>query len=313
MVNTAVASHGIGCVLVEIYVGDISSQAGIDAIVNPTSRLLLPGEGVSKAIFARAGKDELSTACSILGPLETSGAVITPGYKLQVPNIIHCHGPKYSDYNSVDTLESTYWNVFELAEAQKISSLAIPAISAGAFGVPIEVSARTAVESIKAFSPLFSSIRNIRLVLFDQAAAAIYAKELCKPIDLPEKLVSINSLDASYSPEEFNLIKRGYLGDQDSKWFFYFESPWLCVYRGNRKYGRCYYWLRFSIKGSKVVIDELLADPESPWIGEEGRKLIQYLLEDRFGLLRVSVEISQVGEVEFWEKRGKGACQSFCV
>lgn len=310
MISNLIASREIGRVRVEVLKGNIASQHGIDAVVNPSNSALLSGSGVSGAIFARADAKALAAACSALAPLEIGAAVATPGFGLPSPNIIHCHGPRHGLQGSEEKLEETYWNVFALAERSKFSSLAIPAVSAGAFGFPIEDSARVAIETIKAFSPDFSSVRLLRLIVIDDAAAKAYAEELLKPVVLPEKKNSC-LIGTLYSLEEFDAIRRGHFGDHDTKWFFFFESPWLLIYRGNRKFGRCHFWLRFQVSDRGAVVNECWYDNEySPWTPEEAGELIGYLLDDRFSLLWVSDEKASIGGAEYWIKRGKVALVS---
>jgi O-acetyl-ADP-ribose deacetylase (regulator of RNase III) len=310
MASTVIASREIGRVRVEVLRDDIASQPGIDAVVNPTNSALQSGGGVSGAIFSRADAKALAAACSALAPLEIGCAVATLGFGLPSQHIIHCHGPKHGFEDSEGKLEETYWNVFSLAERSKFSSLAVPAISAGAFGFPIEDSARVAVEVIKAFSPDFLSVRLLRLIVIDDAAAKAYSEELLKPVVLPE-WKEICHIETRYSIEEFDVIRQGRFGDHDTKWFFYFEAPWLCVYRGNRKFGRCYFWLRFQVSDKDAVVDEGWYDnEESMWTPEKASELIGYLLDDRFALLWVSCEKASVGGAEYWVKRGKVALVS---
>jgi hypothetical protein len=146
--------------------------------------------------------------------------------------------------------------------------------------------------------------------VIDDAAAKAYAEELLKPVVLPEKKNSC-LIGTLYSLEEFDAIRRGHFGDHDTKWFFFFESPWLLIYRGNRKFGRCHFWLRFQVSDRGAVVDESWYDNEySPWTPEEAGELIGYLLDDRFSLLWVSGEKASIGGAEYWIKRGKVALVS---
>ena len=107
-------------------------------------------------------------------------------------------------------------------------------------------------------------------------------------------------------------MRQGLFGDHDTKWYFFFEEPWLCIYRGNRQYGRCHFWLRLPDAGDPTRVEEAWADAEvpsleAPWGKEKAEDLIRYLLDDRFGLLRLSGEKESVGGAWFWVKRGKVA------
>lgn len=311
MKTKLIAKRAIGPVFVEVVEGDIANQAGIAAIVNTSSRSLTPGSGVSGTIFAAAGFQILAAECQKLTPIKLGQAVLTPGFGLPNRSIIHCCAPRYqANSEAIDLLDQTYWAIFELAERNKIESLAIPAIGAGAHGFPIDVSARVAVEAIKSFSPQFIHLRSIRLVLRDSSASGAFAGELLRPASLPESKVALDVLTRKYSRQEFERISLGQLGDQDAKWFFYFEEPWLCIYRGNRKYGRCHFWLCFNecMEGFKVT--EAWMDSDLPWTNDESREIVEYQLDWRFDLLRLADRKSIVGSTEFWVKRNRVALTS---
>jgi len=75
--------------------GDICTQ-NVQAIVNAANELLSGGLGVDGAIHQAAGP-KLDEACENLreqyGPCPTGKAVITPGFDLPIPWIIHAVGP----------------------------------------------------------------------------------------------------------------------------------------------------------------------------------------------------------------------------
>lgn len=67
----------------------------VDAIVNAANTGLQQGGGVCGAIFHAAGARELQQACNELAPIKTGDAVLTPGFHLPSPFIIHAAGPIY--------------------------------------------------------------------------------------------------------------------------------------------------------------------------------------------------------------------------
>ncbi len=311
MKREPLAKRVIGPVFVEVAEGDIAKQTGIAAIVNTSNRSLQPSSGVSGAIFAAAGVQILVAECQRLGPIELGQAVLTPGFGLPNRSIIHCCAPRYkADSEAIDLLDQTYWAIFELAEQNKIESLAIPAIGSGAHDFPIDVSARVAIEAIKSFSPEFIHLKSIRLVLRDTAAARTYTDELLRPVLLAENKIALDLLTKKYSRQEFHTFSKGYIGDQDSKWFVYFEDPWLCIYRGNRKYGRCHFWLCFRECMEGITVTEAWMDSELPWTNDEARQGVEDLLDSRFDLLRLADKKFIVGLAEFWVKRDRVALTS---
>jgi O-acetyl-ADP-ribose deacetylase (regulator of RNase III) len=306
-----VSSRMIGLCVVEVSIGDIADQPGFDAVVHPTTASMKPGGGAGGAIFARADGKALAKACGNAAPLEVTQSVLTPSFGLSSPNIIHCRGPRHGERESANELGTTLWNILEMAERSRFASIAIPAISCGAMGFPLDEAARIAVEAIKKFSPDFSNLRTIRFVLIDPSSAKSFADELSAPPRMPERR---NRLDIPvlYSPREIQALRHGFIGDQTTKWFFYHEAPWLCVYRGSRTGGRCHFWLRLPDSLSPAPIAEAWMDTEvpsadSPWEKQQAEELLQHLLDDRFNLMSVAEHKESVGVVEFWVKRGKVA------
>ncbi len=132
---------------------DITKLA-VDAIVNAANPALAEGSGVCGAIFRAAGRQQLTAACQKLAPLETGAAVITPGYNLAAPYIIHTVGPVYnrqSDQASEQLLRAAYQNSLQLAVEHELTSIAFPLISSGIYGYPPERAFALAVSVIKEF------------------------------------------------------------------------------------------------------------------------------------------------------------------
>lgn len=163
-------------VFVECIRGNIANQPDIEAIVNAANAQLRIGSGVAGAIHHAAGPG-LEQACQPLAPILPGQAVITDGYNLPNRFVIHCLGPVYGSDEPADALlASCYRNALRLAEERGIQSIAFPAISTGTFGFPIELAARIALKTILADLPALSTVRHIRLVLFDENALRIHSK-----------------------------------------------------------------------------------------------------------------------------------------
>ena len=128
------------------------TRAGTDAIVNAANEGLWAGSGVCGAIFDAAGYDELTRACSAIGHCDTGSAVITPGFKLS-RYIIHAVGPRWgSDESKVKRqLYGAYGAALRLAVDHGCRSIAFPLISAGIFGVPVDIAWRKAIQACRDF------------------------------------------------------------------------------------------------------------------------------------------------------------------
>jgi O-acetyl-ADP-ribose deacetylase (regulator of RNase III) len=159
---------------IAVISGDITTQK-VDAIVNAANSTLLGGGGVDGAIHRAAGP-ELLAECRRLGGCPTGEARITKGYRLPASWVIHTVGPVWDggDAGEEELLASCYRNSFALAEGHGLKSIALPSISTGAYGFPIERAARIAVHETKAFLEQHPAFEKVLLVCFGQRAYDIY-------------------------------------------------------------------------------------------------------------------------------------------
>ena len=156
---------------IELKTGDITDQPDLDAVVNAANAGLAPGGGVAGAIHRAAGS-ELAEACRSKAPIEPGEAVITEAFELPNGFVIHALGPRYGiDRPSDELLAAAYRNSLRLCRDHDIASVGFPAISAGAFGFPVEEAARIALETVAEHAP--DGLR-VRFVLFDDADLEIF-------------------------------------------------------------------------------------------------------------------------------------------
>ncbi len=162
----------------EVVRGDISAQAGIDAIVNAANAQLRTGGGVAGAIHRAAGP-ALEEECRPLAPIRPGQAVITGAHKLPNKYVIHCLGPVYGRDKPEDKLlADCYRNALLLAAEHKIESIAFPAISTGVFGYPIRDAADIAVQTIRETSKTLKHVKLIRMVLFSEHDLSVFQQLL---------------------------------------------------------------------------------------------------------------------------------------
>ena len=160
---------------IEIRIGDIASQPDLDAVVNAANAQLIPGGGVAGALHRAAGP-ELAQACRPLAPIKPGQAVITEAFGLPNRFVIHALGPRFGiDEPADELLAAGYRNAVALCREHGIESVGFPALSAGAFGYPLEDAARIAVTTVRAEAP--DSLRAC-FVLFDDPAHAVFNRLL---------------------------------------------------------------------------------------------------------------------------------------
>jgi O-acetyl-ADP-ribose deacetylase len=157
----------------EIQQGDITRLA-VDAIVNAANTSLLGGGGVDGAIHRAAGPGLLAE-CRTLGGCPTGQARITGGYNLPARHVIHTVGPVYSGKpEDARLLRSCYSRSLELAVANKVRTIAFPAISCGVYGYPIEEACRIAVGTCVDFIQSTGGLDKVLFVLFSEADLEVY-------------------------------------------------------------------------------------------------------------------------------------------
>src|SRR6058998_3903340 len=127
---------------IDVVRGDITAL-DVDAIVNAANTTLLGGGGVDGAIHRAAGS-ELLAECRTLGGCQPGEAKITLGYRLPARFVIHTAGPVWRGGNrgEAQTLVNCYRNSLQLAVENGIKTIAVPAISCGAYRYPIRQAAQ---------------------------------------------------------------------------------------------------------------------------------------------------------------------------
>lgn len=152
-------------VRIECVEGDIAVQPDFEAVVCAANARLAPGTGVSGALHRVAGPG-LYAEARPFAPLEVGQAVVTSGHGLPNRWVIHALGPVYAvEEDPAGKLAKAYRNVLGEAEASKVRTIAIPALSTGVFGYPKEEAAPIMVDTLDAMIPGLRSICRIRFVL----------------------------------------------------------------------------------------------------------------------------------------------------
>ncbi len=135
---------------IEIVKGSVVEQ-DVDAIVNAANTALRGGGGIDGVIHRAAGR-ELMRELERVAPngTKTGSAVITKGFNLKQPFIIHTPGPvwKGGSANEAAKLASSYRSCLERAEEKALKSIAFCSVSTGIYGYPLDQAAAVALGSV---------------------------------------------------------------------------------------------------------------------------------------------------------------------
>lgn len=144
----------------------------VDAIVNAANSKLAHGGGVAAVIAGAAGSplsEESRAHVRENGPVPVGDAVVTTAGELGHEGVIHAVGPQQGEGEEEKKLTSAVSSALDRADENGWASVALPAISAGIYGVPYDVCARAYVAGVSRHLDARpdSSVSEVRLCLFE--------------------------------------------------------------------------------------------------------------------------------------------------
>ena len=165
---------------VEIVVvrGDIVVQ-DVDAVVNAANSGLMGGGGVDGAILAAGGPQQLAARQALrdrIGMLPPGQAAAADAGDMKARWVIHVVGPVFDrDEDRSHLLASCYREALRVADELGVRTLALPAVSAGAYGWPIGSAADIAVAALRATA---TSVEHARFVMVNETTYAEFTRAL---------------------------------------------------------------------------------------------------------------------------------------
>ena len=158
---------------VNVIVGDIT-EFKADVIVNAANDRLAHASGIAGDISRKGGptiEEESRKYIERKGSLSDGDAVLFPkAGNLPYKAIVHAVGPRWNSYGSNKKETALLKRAVRksLEKSKHYSSIAIPAISSGIFGFPVDVCANAILEAIIEFSDAESDaiLDEINIVIF---------------------------------------------------------------------------------------------------------------------------------------------------
>ena len=177
-------------VLFSLYQADIT-KVNVDAIVNAANERLQHGAGVAGAIVRNGGYQIQLESSEIVrrhGPIPVGEAVETSAGLLPCQYVIHTVGPRWNEQRkegSKSLLRQACLVSLNLAATRlHLSSIALPAISSGIFGMPKDICAQVIFKAVEEFSQSeyaeVSRLRDVRIVIIDEPTIRVFHEEFMK-------------------------------------------------------------------------------------------------------------------------------------
>ncbi len=156
----------------ELVQGDITAET-TDAIVNAANKYLEHGAGVAGAIVHKGGsqiQQESSQWVSEHGLVTHAEPAYTHAGRLPCRYVIHAVGPYWGEGQEEEKLAQAVHGSLQVADRLNLKSIALPAISTGIFGFPLDKAAHIFLDTIQEYlaSTPASGLKLIRLVIYDQ-------------------------------------------------------------------------------------------------------------------------------------------------
>ncbi len=162
--------------------GDIT-RFPVEALVNAANSALAGGGGVDGAIHRAAGPELMAELRARYHDCPTGSAVITgPGRlaELGVRHVIHAVGPIWrgGSRGEAGELASAYRSALALAREAGVGTVAIPAISCGIYGYPLDAAAAIAIGTVAEELARPGSIQLATFVLRSEDVVAVFERVL---------------------------------------------------------------------------------------------------------------------------------------
>jgi len=172
----------IGDTNVVVARGDLTRQP-VEGIVNAANEGLQHGGGVAQAIVRTGGRviqEESDAWVREHGPVGRGEAAVTTGGMLIASHVVHVVGPIYrAGQDNAEMLRDAVFAALDAANDHDLSSIALPAISAGTYGYPPSEATSVIVAAVVNWlESTPNSLVEVRLVGLSEETTNFFAESL---------------------------------------------------------------------------------------------------------------------------------------
>ncbi len=171
--NLSIQLEGTQLELVE---GDIT-ELEVEAIVNAANEDLKLGTGVAGAIREKGGPS-IQQECDRIAHTSVGTAVITGAGNLAAEHVIHAVGPRMGEGEEDRKLAQAVRASLAVADRHGLKSIALPAISTGNFGFPVDRCARIMLTEIYRYLQGGTKIERVVVSLWGDENFEVFKREL---------------------------------------------------------------------------------------------------------------------------------------
>jgi O-acetyl-ADP-ribose deacetylase (regulator of RNase III) len=172
---------------IRLVEGDIT-RVTADAIVNAANSALAGGGGVDGAIHRAGGPgilEDLRRRYGVNRTCPTGSAVVSAAGLLDARWVIHAVGPVWwgGTAGEASLLASAYLTSLRLADDLGARHVALPSLSTGAYGYPVERAAPVALEAVARGLRDARTLQRATFVLYGRPALEAYEVALAELVE----------------------------------------------------------------------------------------------------------------------------------
>jgi O-acetyl-ADP-ribose deacetylase (regulator of RNase III) len=156
----------IGNTVVRLVKGDIT-ELEVDAFVFYAQANLALGSGFGGMIAVRGGAS-VQKELDGMAPVPYLEAVVSGAGKLPAEFIIHAVGPRFREDDLEPKLLTTMENCLARAEEKGLKTVAFPAMGAGYYGIPAQLSATVMLEALETHLSGETGLEEVTICVLDK-------------------------------------------------------------------------------------------------------------------------------------------------